>query len=165
MTTHEIERVSETDSELQSIRDCLLSGRGLSNKHFLAIQSEFSAIGQLVLCGTRIVIPRDLRKRTLDLVHEGHPGIVSMKQILRSRVWWPGINADVEKYCKSCYGCQLVSEGSKQEPVSRTELPNSPWQYLAANVLGPLPKAENILVVIDYYSRYFELEILKSTTS
>ena len=167
MTTREIERASESDVELQSVRDCLLSGawHDLENKHYVAIQSELSAIGKLVLRGTRIIIPSQLRERTLQLAHEGHPGIVNMKKVLRTKVWWPGIDKDVEKFCKSCYGCQLVSQTTKPEPMVRTEMPNGPWQYLAADMLGPMPTGESILVVIDYYSRYYEIEILRSTTS
>ena len=99
-------------------------------------------------------------ERTLDLAHEGHPGIINMKKVLRTKVWWPGIDKDEEKFCKSCYGCQLVSE-----LMSRTELPSGPWQYLAADMLGPMLIGESILVVIDYYIRYFEISILRSTTS
>ena len=49
--------------------------------------------------------------------------------------------------------------------MSRTELPSGPWQYLAADMLGPMLTGESILVVIDYYIRYFEISILRSTTS
>ena len=47
----------------------------------------------------------------------------------------------------------------------RTELPNGPWEYLAADILGPLPTGESILVMADYYSRYYETDIMKSTSS
>ena len=167
MTTREIERASENDPDLQSIRDYLSTGRWhqLENKVYVSIQTELSAIGKLILCGTRIVIPNEIRERTLELAHEGHPGIVNMKKILRTKVWWPAIDKDVEKFCKSCYGCQLVSQSAKPEPMCRTEMPNGPWQYLAADLLGPMPTGESVLVVTDYYSRYYEIEILKSTTS
>ena len=72
-----------------------------------------------------------------------------MKKILRSKVWWPGIDKQVEQYCKTCYGCQLVSQPTKPEPMSRTELPAGPWQHLAADLLGPLPTGESILVLVD----------------
>ena len=55
-------------------------------------------------------MPSELRESTLELAHERHPGIVNMKKVLRTKVWWPGIDKDVEKFCKSCYGCHLVSE-------------------------------------------------------
>ena len=47
----------------------------------------------------------------------------------------------------------------------RTDLPSGPWQDLAADLLGPLPSGDNILVVVDYYSRFFEIRIIKATTS
>ena len=94
MTTREIEEVSHFHYELSDIRDKLLTGQW----HFL----------ELVLRGTRIVKQTSLRQRVLNLVHEGHPGIVGMKSRLRSKVWWPGIDKQIEMHCKSCYGCQLV---------------------------------------------------------
>ena len=36
---------------------------------------------------------------------------------------------------------------------------------LAADLMGPLPSGEYVLVVVDYYSRYFEVDILTSVTS
>ena len=42
------------------------------DKHLLSIQSELSATGKLVIRGTRIIIPNELRERTLELAHEGH---------------------------------------------------------------------------------------------
>ncbi|XP_069103105.1 uncharacterized protein [Argopecten irradians] len=48
--------------------------------------------------------------------------------------------------------------------MTRRELPSLPWQHLAADLLGLLPTGENIFVVVDYYSRWFEVEVTKSTT-
>ena len=167
VSTKEIERASDDDAELSSIRQCLLTGRWYSveNKQYIPVRFELSAIGKLVLRGTRIVKPESLCDRILKVAHEGHPRIVNMKKILRSKVWWPGIDKQVEQYCKTCYRCQLVSQPTKPEPMSRTELPDGPWQHLAADLLGPLPTGESILVLVDYYSRFFEVEIMKSTTS
>ena len=50
------------------------------------------AIGQLVLRGTRIVLPSKLRSQAISLAHEGHLGTVGTKRSLRSKVWWPGID-------------------------------------------------------------------------
>lgn len=57
---------------------------------------------QLVLRSPRIVIPAQLHDQILQLVPEAHPGIVSMKSRLRSKVWWPGIDKCVEKFSRSC---------------------------------------------------------------
>ena len=51
------------------------------------------------------------------------------------------------------------------EPLKRTELPTQPWQDLAVDLLGPLPTGEYLLVVVDYFSRFFEVAVTKSVTS
>ena len=75
------------------------------------------------------------------------------------------MDSDAEKLCKRCHGCQVTSEYSKSEPLATVLPPNGPWQDCAANILGPLLSGENILVVVDYYSRYNEIAILKAITS
>ena len=76
----------------------------LELKEYLPVRGELNAIGKHVLRGTRIVIPKQLRCQVLELAHEGHPGIVAMKQRLRTKVWWPSIDKEVERGCKTCHG-------------------------------------------------------------
>ena len=72
---------------------------------------------------------------------------------------------DAEQVCKSCHGCQVVGEFCASEPMQRVEPPSGSWQDVAIDVLGPLPSGENLLVVVDYDSRFFEVIIMHSTTS
>ena len=62
----------------------------------------------------------------LELAHEGHPGIVAMKQQLRNEVWWPGIDKVAERICKTCHGCQLVSQPLTPEPMTRRDFLQHP---------------------------------------
>ena len=67
--------------------------RSLHNvKDELTINTDFD----LVLRNNRIVIPASLRERTVDIAHEGHQGVVKTKQLLREKVWFPGIDSIVE---------------------------------------------------------------------
>ena len=72
---------------------------------------------------------------------------------------------DVERMCRSCHGCQVVGRGLPPEPMQMTEPPTGPWQDLAADLMGPLPTGESLLVVVDYYSRYYEVVVMTSTTT
>ena len=167
MTTHDVERASSDDAELQQLRECIDTGRWTDcpDKLYAAISGELCVIGQLVLRGSRIVMPRKLRPQALALAQEGHLGIVGTKQSLRSKVWWPGIDKAVETYCRSCHGCQLVARPDAPEPIRSTTLPVGPWIDVGVDLLGPLPSGHSILVVVDYYSRYYEYSILQSTTT
>ena len=45
-----------------------------------------------------------------------------------------------------------------------TELPSGSWEHFAEDFKGPLPSRNYLLVVIDGYSRFVEIEITKSTS-
>lgn len=163
----DIARMSRDDTDLKNIRQCLLSGdwNQLLNKQYLTVKQELSAVGDIVLRGTRLVIPREMREQILNLGHEGHPGIVLMKQRLRSKLWWPDMDKNIEQHCKSCYGCQLVSNPEKPEPMMRTTLPSRAWDHLATDFLGPLPSGEYLFTIVDYYSRWLEIVVMTKTTN
>ena len=88
-----------------------------------------------------------------------------MKQRLRTKVWWPGIDKEAEKFCKTCHGCQVVSRPNNPEPLQMTELPKGPWQDIAIDFMGPLPSGDYIFAVTHYYSRYVEVSISKRNTA
>lgn len=88
-----------------------------------------------------MAIPIEFRERILDLAHEGHQGIVKTKQNLRSKVWWPGMDAEAEKKAKKCRLCQLVTPVHYDVPVQSTKLPDESWMELAADLMRPLPNA------------------------
>lgn len=70
-----------------------------------------------------------------------------------------------EKHCKLCHGCQIVAKPDPPEPLRVTPLPDGPWQDVAVDILGPLPSNHSILVLVDYYTRYYEYDVMTSTAT
>ena len=166
LSTREIEQESYLDMELRAVREAILSGNfdDLKLQAFKLIRNELTILGYLVLRGSRIVIPTALRKRVLSLGHEGHQGIVKTKARMRSKVWWPGMDKEIEKNCQSCKSCILVSQTNAPDPIKPTQMPKSSWEFVAADILGPI-EGDYILVVVDYYSRWFEVRVLQNISS
>jgi transposase InsO family protein len=167
MTARQVEESSNFDDELNSIRECIKTGNWENSKlsSYYPVRDELCTVGRLVLRGTRLVIPRELRVKVIAIAHEGHVGMSATKVRLRTKVWWPGMDKDVVKYIESCHGCQLVAKANPPEPIVPTELPPGKWQDLAMDFLGPMPTGEYLFVVIDYYTRYYEVEITHSVTA
>ena len=84
----EIEKESATDPEISQLRECISTGDwDKAPPQYKHVRNELSPIGKLVLRGTRLLIPRKLLERVLDLAHKGHQGLVKTKQRLRTKVW------------------------------------------------------------------------------
>lgn len=69
------------------------------------------------------------------------------------------------KSCEKCKGCRLVQIPDPPEPMARRPLSDKSWIDIAIDFLGPLPTGEYILVVVDYFSRHVDLEIMTTITA
>ena len=118
----------------------------------------------IVLKGSRIVIPEQLREKAVSLAHEGHQGLVKTKQLLREKVWFPGIDKYVKRVVDTCIACQANGPENRPDPLQMSQLPPAPWHTLHMDFCGPFPSGEYLFVVIDAYSRFPEVDIVRSTS-
>ena len=125
-------------------------------------QGEMSLSDNLLLYGARIVVPKSMREETLQKIHQGHQGIQQCHFRVKNSVWWLGVSKDIEALVKSCPECQKSATLSK-EPLIKPPLPSYPWEKVASD-LFELNKTTYLLVV-DYFSRFLEIQKLTSTTS
>lgn len=123
-----------------------------------------SATGNLILRGTCIVIPKSLQEHVVNLAQEGHQGLMKTKSLLREKLWFPNIDKLVESKVKSCSACLITTPECKREPLQMSPLPAAPWKELSVDFANLLNQ-EYLLLITDNYSRYPEVEIVKSTSA
>ena len=160
----QVETATANDPTLRIVHKAVMTGdwTQLSGTTYKAVKEELWVVGQVVMRGTRIVMPQSLWKQTIMLAHEGHQGMVRTKARLREKVWWPQMDKQVEDAIRSCHPCQLVGPRSKPEPVRSSSLPDGPWQEISVDLLE-ISNGEHLLVAVDYYSRWLEAILLKKT--
>ena len=131
------------------------------------VKSELTSKNGIVLRGHRMVLPQTLRSRAIMLAHASHMGMTRTKQYIRSKLWWPGLDDDIEGAVKSCGICQAVSpDGAERlEPLRLTPFPAKPFSTVNIDLFGPLASGETILGVVDEYSKWPELFVLKGGVS
>ena len=76
LTPKEVELASEKDPTLQLVRQAVMKNdwSRLQGSIYRAVKDELWIFGQLVMRGTRIVVPKSLWQHTIKLAHEGHHG-------------------------------------------------------------------------------------------
>ena len=103
--------------------------------------------------GSRVVIPQSLQSKVLDLLHLGRFGMERMKQLARTAVYWPGIDAAIEMASRRCDSCGEHQNKPSKPPVHPWMLPEKPLSRLhldhAINFMG-----KDWLVITDAYSKY-----------
>ena len=62
----------------------------------------------IVLRENRIVLPYAFHEKAITIVHQGHLGMEKSKQLLRSKVYWKGMDKDVNDTIAECRNCQSV---------------------------------------------------------
>ena len=77
-------------------------------------------------------------------------------------MWWPGLTTDIETMVKQCHTCVKQTRHCK-EPMIALDSPDYSWQRVGADLFEL--NRMNYLVVVDYFSRYFEVVKLTSTAS
>ena len=116
----------------------------------------------LLMKDSRLIIPSSLRLDTLDKIHAGHQGIRKCRDRARESVWWPGISKQTENMVTACQTCWKHRK-NHAEPMLPTPLPERPWQKVATELFYHSDKT--YIIVVDYYSRFYEIAPLKSTTT
>ena len=134
-------------------------------KPFFTVKDELSTKGGLVLRESRLVIPKSLQNRSVELAHASHLGLAKTKQYLRSKVWWPGMEIHAENLIKNCGICQAVNPDGKErlEPLKIKAAPIKPFSTVHIDLFGPLKTGISILGIIDEFSRWPECYVLDNT--
>nr|XP_054596817.1 uncharacterized protein K02A2.6-like [Nothobranchius furzeri] len=127
-------------------------------RHELTIQQG------CLMWGVRVIVPPKLRSGVLQELHTAHPGMVRMKSLARSYVWWPGIDSQIELQAKACHSCQRVHKEPGLAPLHPWLWPSCPWEQIHVDFVGPF-EGHMYLVVVDAHSKRPEVHIMDGTTA
>lgn len=157
-----IARETKEDVELRNILSALQSGASLRTSGYK--DNELTIQNECILKGTRVMIPFKLRQRILDELHTGHVGILKMKLLARSFVYWKNIDHDIEDKVKSCRTCRLEQNEPPKATPHHWEDPTGPWQRIHIDFAGPV-SGYQLFIIVDAFSKWVEIIPTKTTTS
>ena len=114
-----------------------------------------------ILYNEKVLVPTALQQPVLRVIHEGHPGIVAMKSIARSLVWYPNIDNDIENLVKSWPECNAIRSKPAKNNIVWTPATRV-WSRVHCDHFFYENKI--FLLAIDSLSKYIECEMVPSTS-
>ncbi|XP_064624542.1 uncharacterized protein K02A2.6-like [Lineus longissimus] len=127
-------------------------------------REELSVDQGCILWGLRVVIPPKYRQRLLSELHHEHWGVVRMKSMARGYLWFPlGIDQDIETLVSACDACLAMKDKPAPAPLIPWLYPTRVWQRVHID-FGYFERV-NYLMLIDSYSKWVEIELMKTDTT
>ena len=138
----EIQWVSSQDNHLQQLKSIIISGWPESRDElhadlwpYWSYRDELVVIDGIILKGRHIIMPNSLRQQVLNQLHTNHMGIEKTKLLAHECVYWPSINAEIEKYIKQCPTCHEFQQTQPKERIIHHDIPFRPWEVVGPDVL------------------------------
>ncbi|KAI0987072.1 hypothetical protein GJ496_006584 [Pomphorhynchus laevis] len=132
--------------------------------HYLSLRAHELSSEDVLLWLQRIVIPTSCRQKSAHVLHTGHPGINTMKELARRYCWWPSIETDIEHTVGTCQLCQSRRNAAPEVPLHQWDVPMQPWERLHVDFAGPVA-GRLFILVIDAYSHWPEIEEIINTSA
>ena len=118
-----------------------------------------------------LIAPRSIRQSLIWEVHkQAHAGIQRTTSRLQLNWYWPGMTVDIRAVVSTCEICQMAKDGgTAQAKGTRRLYSGRPWQKLAVDLVGPMPKTERgnvwILVLTDHFTRWQDAMAIPDATA
>ncbi|GFU16485.1 uncharacterized protein K02A2.6 [Trichonephila clavipes] len=157
VTSKELRQETSKDIELGPLLRALREGKDLQGR-----EAQYTIEDGCIMYGQRVCIPRKFRKDVLEELHAGHLGIVKMKAIARSFVYWKNIDNDIEEAAKNCVDCARYKADPPKSKVHYWEYPS--MQRIHVDFAGPIFE-HTFFLIVDAHSKWLEVYPMKVTTT
>uniref|UniRef100_A0A5S6Q443 RNA-directed DNA polymerase n=1 Tax=Trichuris muris TaxID=70415 RepID=A0A5S6Q443_TRIMR len=168
VTSRMIRDETARDPMLQKVLQCLSKGwpkvRAPLLQHFYNRRQSLSVVDGCLLFADRVVVPNCLQGQVTSQLHSEHPGIVRMKALARSVVYWPGLDQQIENIVRQCSACAMVAKLPAKTPPCSWPPADKCWSRVHVDYAGPV-EGRYLLVLVDAFSKWPEVFITEKITS
>ena len=138
------------------------SDTDLGVRAYYNVRHELTMQNGLVFKDNRIVVPTSVRKDIIATVHRSHQGIQGCIRRAKDAVYWPLMNQEITDYANQYSVCNTYRPEQCKEPLLPHEVPGRPWAKVGTDLFEL--QGQHYLLLVDYYSNFFELARLGSNT-
>jgi hypothetical protein len=133
-------------------------------KPYYTRRQEIYIEGNKLMLGHRVIIPSKLQSVFLQELHTTHMGIVKMKSIGRSYIWWPNIDQNIEEVVKRCTSCLAENANPPKSELHKWPWPSTTNQRVHIDFCGPVNNTM-FVIIIDSHSKWIFVKQMKDITT
>lgn len=166
----ELQRNTKVDEEMQSLIKIIRKGWPdhknrveCALRPYWDFRDELTVAFDMVWKGAKIVIPKCMRKDMLFKIHAGHLGVEKCKNRAREIMFWPSMNSQIADMVSHCQACLTYRKQNNKESLIPHKIPSRAWSKLGVDIFHFAGRP--YLIVIDYFSKYIEVNKLNTMTS
>lgn len=130
---------------------------------FFMYRNDLHMVNGILFKGSAIVIPTTLQSQLLKDAHVSHMGYNKTKNFVKNVFFWPSLFDDLKFTIQHCQVCQKYMPSNSKEPLVPHEVPRYPWEKVGVDFFDF--DKHKYLVIVDYYSKFFETVLLNNSTS
>ena len=119
----------------------------------------------IILKDNRIVLPTIFQRTAVKLAHVGHQGLQKAKALMRSKVFYIGMEKAIQDEINNCIACQSTGRPTPPAKIQPCLLPNEVWDTLNVDFVEPLPNRKCIFAIMDQRSRFPFAAVTASTSA
>ena len=135
-----VQEATNADPVLSKVRDIIQEGKGVDIrslpedvKEYYRYLDSMYVQDDVILYGTRTVIPERFKTRVLDTLHSAHQGCSQMWSRAETSVFWPGLSVDIDRRRKSCRTCREIAPSLPNLPPHTPQDPEFPFQEICSD--------------------------------
>ena len=166
----EIRDATENDVPLQHLKTIILQGWPSERAEvnpcvapYFSMRDELTDQDGIIFRGERLVIPQKLRSDIKRRLHSSHIGINGSLRRARESIFWPGMSGDIKQYISTCKICCQYDVSQQKEALMSHDIPTRPREKVGVDLFEI--EKHDYLVTVDYYSNFWEIDRLYTTTS
>ena len=168
----QIQNLTNNDETLQTLKTTILIGWPETREQVpVAIRPYWNARDGLtvqdgiIYCSNSVVIPKQLRPEILTRIHSSDLGIEACLRKARDSLYWPNMNDEIKDYISQFSTCSEMQRNQQKEPLIPIphEIPDRPWSKVGVDLFTY--RSHEVLVAVDYFSDYLEIDLLPDTTA
>ena len=173
MTDSRLEAIrvaTEADEVMTALKQIILKGWPDERIHapplvqiYFAFRDKLAIHDGIVFRGERVVVPASQRSVLKEKIHSSHLGIDGCLRRAKECLFWPNMTSEIREYISTCSICRTYETANQRETLMSHDIPDRPWAKVGTDLFAK--DGRDYLITVDYYSNFWEVDLLPSTES